>query len=800
MIKKTKRRLSILLAVTLALSLSACGDKEKSSNSSRERSTYSITGTDNTRSESTTESGSTDISGNGLNQDVSTEATTTEEGPGPAQTLGNLADSGYTLYIEEGTFGDKANVTIDPVSEDISAPEKYKILGTPVSVSCDEYNGTFFATDVILTVPLPAGETELSRYVFVTRDEYTGKTYYLNPDKYDLTAGTMQIALPHFSPWWGGELTEEEQIDAFLDNYCTKQAVANGKNKKAASELEPYVRAKAEALGLTKQATEDLVQSTVNYLGGQVGGKYGGATETATKAITAITRGYYDDDADAAERGLSDAVCGAMKHCWDDMKYSERFAEVTGSESIGGAAGVAVNNASGLGALAGYIVEGDTDGAKQELSNILQSIHPSAEFATKGTAFIASSVNLAFTNWKSNQVEELYKVYRDGKEQKWFGNEVIARDKNSFFTYLNDSSGFTLAKGVKRFMNLDNIQEICDRYGWSFKSYSEMDEHYRQIFEQRMEESLIEYFELRIEQEAEAEKLKEVERQNIESMLRDYGVLKSGNYKNFFGENEDVEYDITRRLERLVNVRNFLTQYVDEKAMKQSIKDGGNNWGDVINWWVMYADQYPKDVAIDKLLVDLKESELLKAEYNFDALPELADFIGTFNGDISIDSIHISEEAFESYKASMAEGVDLGDLGTAKPSDEDMANISQADCDEELNAVVAEGGFGAYGEITIAASDASSGACTIHFTYYSVEDDDDGAEKEVQEIGVTVSATYADGFFTLQAPHSGTLAATLTDNVINIHGTGVSIGIAEEDGGMIALHTSNTINVSKDKE
>ncbi|MBQ2092261.1 MAG: zinc-ribbon domain-containing protein [Clostridia bacterium] len=557
------------------------------------------------------------------------------EKPCSDMTVGDLGKDGFSLFVEEGTFGEFAQLSADPI--DVSDKVKdLEIIGTPVDLSCDEYDGLFFGTTVKLTVALPEGEKDPSDYVFVTIDEKTGETRYLYPDNFDSESGTMELLVPHFSPWFSAKLTDKQKIDNFLDSYCTKQAVENGQKKQAASELEPYVRAKAEALGLNKKATEDLVQSTVNYLGGQTTGDYKDATETGTKAITAIVRGIYDDDKEAAQSGLEDAVNGAISHCWDDLKFSERIDKVLDSKVAGTAAGKAVGNAKGIGAMAGYIAEGDTKGAMEELGNILQNIHPAAELATKSTAYIASSANIAFTEWKSNQIEELYKIYRDGFAEDVWGNEVVAQNRQSFLNYLNCSSGFTVAKGVNRFYNLDKIGEVCERYGWNFKSYKEMPQKYRDEFQRRAEDSLMQYFELRVKQEKEAEKLKEQERVNIETMLSSYGALTAGNYMDFFHEESADDYNITNRLERLINVRNFLTQYVDQKALNQSMKDGSFNWGDIINWWVSYADKNPKDAAIDMLIKDLEEYELLNPDFKIDPLQEkMKLFEGIWNIQVS---------------------------------------------------------------------------------------------------------------------------------------------------------------------
>ncbi len=60
------------------------------------------------------------------------------------------------------------------------------------------------------------------------------------------------------------------------------------------------MRAKAEAMGLTKQATEDLIQSTLNFLGGRFTGKNKAFIETGTKYTTTLTRGFFDNDGEAA--------------------------------------------------------------------------------------------------------------------------------------------------------------------------------------------------------------------------------------------------------------------------------------------------------------------------------------------------------------------------------------------------------------------------------------------------------------------------------------------------------------------
>ncbi|MCR5041732.1 MAG: hypothetical protein K6C36_06540 [Clostridia bacterium] len=493
--------------------------------------------------------------------------------------------------------------------------DRFDTVGKWYDVGSEGYDGLPLSGDVLLTVSMPGkiGKKDLGGYVFVYYDEENKEYRYLFPDSYDLDAGTMTIDLPHFSPWGGAKLTKEEQIEAFLDSYSTKLAVERGRRGQVAAELEPYVRAKVEAMGLTKEAAADLIQSTVNFLGGSFTGDTAGYIETGTNYVTALTRGFYDGDGDAAVNGLEDAVNSALMNCWDELEFSDRLDKVLGSEYAGSTASTLLSSSSGIARMAGYMAGGDMKEAMKELGGVMKSVHPAVEFTTNAVAYLGAKVNEEFTNWKSNQIEELYQIYKNGAEDIW-GNEVIAGNRESFLTYLNTSSGFTMAKGVGRFYNLDKIGEICEKYGWPYETYGELPEKYRDIFEKRAEDGLMEYFELRLQQEKTAERIKSDERACIETMMSlTNGALSSSNSdaRKFFREESAGDYDLTARLERLVNVRRFVSQYVDETKLTNSTD--GFNYGDVINWWVTHAAQNDKKTAIELLLDDLEENGLIKA-------------------------------------------------------------------------------------------------------------------------------------------------------------------------------------------
>ena len=511
----------------------------------------------------------------------------------------------------------KSEVTVKErkAPDGLDDEDKFESFGKWYDVTSDGYDGLPLSGDVLLTVSLPGKNDReaLGAYVFLYYDEDHEEYRYLFPDGYDLSAGTMTIDLPHFSPWGTAKLTKEEQIEAFLDSYSTKLAVERGKRQQAAADLEPYVRKKVEAMGLTRQAAADLIQSTVNFLGSRFTGDNAKYIEMGTKYATTLTRGYYDDDKDAALSGLEDAVTDAVMNCWGELGYTENLNDVLENGFVGDTTEKLLSSTNGIVKMAGYLAGGDTEGAMKELGGVMKGVHPAVELTTNAVAYLGAKVNEEFTNWKSNQIEELYQIYKNGAEDIW-GNEVIAGNRESFLTYLNTSSGFTMAKGVTRFYNLDKVGEICEKYGWPYSTYEELPSKYRDVFEKRAENGLMEYFELRLKQEKTAEQIKSSERACIETMMNDsYGALSSTNFGKFFGEETADDYNLTSRLERLVNVRRFVSQYVDEDELaKVSKVDNSYNYGDILNWWVKLASENDKTEAIIKFREELREHGFLK--------------------------------------------------------------------------------------------------------------------------------------------------------------------------------------------
>lgn len=582
--------------------------------------------------------------------------------------LGNFGADGYALTVPADTFAEGSRVEVTEVPESELSKylddEKYEIIGTPVHIVSDGYDGGIFGTDVELTLPMPEDMEDLDGglgQLVVLYFNEKGEVDYLLPDSYDSQAGTMTVNLPHLSPFGAAKLTEKEQVKMFLDKYAVQAAIQKSDAKKAASEMEPYVQAKVKALGLTEDAARELTASVINYVGASCGEDVGMYTDLTTTAAKSIDKKDPQDFEDKMEEIISGKLYDMLNYNLAGGKAQDKFKDVGKAGTI-------------LGAIAG----GDTKTALKEIGGVIGDIVPEIGLTTKAVGYVGAKVNETFTNWKSNQIEDLYQKFKNGHEDMW-GNEVIAGDEESLKTYLYTSSGFTWSKGVYRFYNMDKVAETCEKYGWGRLEYDELDEHYREIFDQRAEEGLLNYFRTRLQQEAEAEKIKETERECVEEMMRSYGCLSSGNFKKFFGEQSDDDYDLTARLERIMRVRQMISEYVDEEALGKSQKDGIYNWGVLMNDWVSLATENKKDDAVKLFISQLKSYGVLNPAYDFGVT--IDDVTGTYFGTVTVTDLRVTEEMYQAFVSGEFD-TELGSV--------DLGDATKADCDAALDEYIGQ--------------------------------------------------------------------------------------------------------------
>lgn len=647
-------------------------------------------------------------------------------------TVGSMAEDGYALFVPADTFAEGSEVKLEPVAdnelEKYQDSERYEIIGTPVHVTSDSYEGGLFGTDVTLSLPMPEdpGELEggLGQLVVLYFND-SGEVEYLLPDSYNSADGTMTVCLPHLSPFGSAKLTEKEQINMFLDKYAAQAAVAKADSQRSAADLEPYVKEKIKALGLSEEAGKELTYSVINYIGGQCGEDAGMYTDLATTAYKSIDK----KDASDFEAKMEEIISGKL---YDMINYNVAT----------GKADSKFKDAGKLGTILGAIAGGDTETAMKEIGDAIGNAVPEIGLATKAAGYVGAKVNETFTNWKSNQIEDLYQKYKNGYEDMW-GNEVIVGDEESLKTYLYTSSGFSWSKGVYRFYNMDKTAEVCEKYGWGKKTYEELDEHYRAEFDRRAEEGLLNYFRTRKAQEAEEEKIKEQERECVEEMMRSYGCLSSGNYNKFFGEQSNDDYNLTERLDRIMRVRSMISEYVDEEALAKSQKDGIYNWGVLLNDWVSLSVENKKDDTVKLFIAKLKSYGVLNPAYDYGVAIE--DLAGSYSGTVTFKAVRVTEEMYQLYKE-QSQGGDASAYGL------NIEINSKADCDTALEQFIEEGAIVPSQDLTIKITGEDS--CMISGTIAN----DDG-----DTFPMTVPAVLKDGNLILTT-EEGTTQIKVTED------------------------------------
>ena len=693
-------------------------------------------------------------SGNETGKEGKTAESETIKG-NPEMKVGDLTSDGYALAVPADTFKEGAKVEVKAVSDSELAKyvneEKYEIIGTPVHVVADSYEGGLFDTDVTLTLPM-AEESEggLGQMVILYFDE-NGNVQYMLPDTYNSAEKTVSIKLPHLSPFSSAKLTKEEQINMFLDKYAAQEAVAKAGSQQAATDLEPYVKAKIKALNLSKEAEKELTISVINYVGGLCGDDAGMYTDLTTTAYKSIEK----KDPSDFESKMEEIISGKL---YDIINYNVAT----------GKADSKFKDAGKLGTILGAVAGGDTETAMREIGDVIGNAVPEIGLVTKAVGYVGATVNESFTNWKSNQIEDLYQKYKNGYEDMW-GNEVIAGDEESLKTYIYTASGFSRSKGVYRFYNMDKAAETCEKYGWGRKEYDELDEHYRAEFDKRAEEGLLNYFKTRMAQEAEAEKIKQTERECIEEMMKSYGCLSSGNYGKFFGEQSKDDYNLTERLERIVRVRTIISEYVDEEALAQSQKDGIYNWGVLLNDWVELVSENKRDEAVNQFIAKLKSYGVLNSAYDFGVT--IDDLVGSYFGTVTPAGIRVTDEMYQAFLN--------GEFGG-----DELDISSKAECDAALAEYIDSIQLGQ--EITIEKT--GDNACTVSGTLISDE-----------TVPMSAPAVLENGKLILTT-EEGTTEITVTDDdgIISLKSDkAVFLIRVEEDGVVESFLVEAKIDVMK---
>ncbi|MGI6072403.1 MAG: hypothetical protein ACOX75_05260 [Lachnospiraceae bacterium] len=599
------------------------------------------------------------------------------------------------MNIEENTISDGKEVSVEALNSKerakIENPDKYKLLGEPVKFLTDAEEADFFAGNVKYTVPIPEDilqdPTKLNSLVFVYYDDERDEVRYLFPDEYDEETKSFSIYLPHFSFWGSAELTDAQKIEAFLDKYSMDEAIRRSDLQQAAEALEPYLNAKFKNLELLEKVKKEIVWDCIEYFVGNYakspGEKLadkitdqeymfgqtfrdvsspedikhlksflGTSTEITTRAGIGVYRAARENDIENFKKQL-DIIASQnyLSYFIDNMNKDNPRKKNYGS------IGKIMGNATSLAKAAGHITQGQYKDGLEALATIVEDTITKSSLPggliINAMKYVDARGKQVWTNWKSNQVEELYKIYKYGGKGL-FGNEVLPENEESFLEFLNCGSGFVKGRAIKRFYKMDKIAEMCEFYGWGRKEYDELTKEQKEEFDRRAIDGLIDYYKNRSAQEDEAKKIKERERECVKAMLEPGGCLCSNEYLEFFGEKNWSDYDVTNRLHIMMTVRTEISEFIDieklEKDREEAIKrkESYYNYGHISNLWVqcMNENMEDKNAAIHKFKEKLKAIGFLHPDYMTSLYPTLDQLVGVYEGKMIPIEVEFTELSY----------------------------------------------------------------------------------------------------------------------------------------------------------
>lgn len=557
--------------------------------------------------------------------------------------IGDLGKEGIQLDISAGAFKDGSKVKLEALPKDETKEfekEGYNIVGSVISVTADDYEGEMFAEPVTLTLDLPVAQMDTSTdkcdYFVGYFNEKTKEWQLYEPEEIDVKNGKATINVMHFTHLAIVDPEENETVEKYLKDWCAEKARRDTIAEEGKEAFRPYVKALAEKMAATKDAQNALAEALVVKLvsgintdtkaGKLVSGSLDFTNTVGWGAYRAIESG----DTDEFKNALGTATAKALTMTLTSEGDYVNFVGASGS----------------IGQIAGNISGGDYPAAIQATEDALMNFFPTANAIDKAAKYVVRKVDMDYTMWKKDRIDDLYVKWRDGFEThpgKANSIEIGAKNFDELLEYMefdthSNKSGFGNADMMlKRIYDSDQkIDEQVERYGFGHRSYSSLSNDEKKEFAARVTHGLKEYFEQRYKNETKA---KAMEQEEIEfvNYLYKWGYLRSGNYTEFFRDSGKGEFSISNRLDRLHTIRNTISLWADTGKMKEHYKD----YSDLVSHWIdLHIKMSPKEARVE-FLKYLKENDLLKKGIN---IPEpddvtIDDIVGTWDVDATFTDI-----------------------------------------------------------------------------------------------------------------------------------------------------------------
>ena len=521
-------------------------------------------------------------------------------------TIGDLSVDNISVDIENGTFAQPSDIALTVLDEPPAAADAQRFSQAANAIELTLVGADYTRTDKPVKISFRLDEdarTTVEDEGFIQISYYFNGQWYLQPaDSVDLDTGIVEASIYHFSPFMPVKLTREE-VQA---QTAEQLALSEFQRENNISEVQAASRTYLQQI---------ITEAT-------------GVTDTA--ALQALTE-YIASDNDflslmiTADKG-------------DYTAFSTKAAEMV-AKKINTAAVIGDNATLIAGAFeaAGYIYEGDAQGAAEAVSKALLNSHPFGKLLTTAIAVTDATIK----SWKANGIEEMYQAYKNGAEEGWFGFNV---EKGNFEQALEQSSA------IERQIHIDAVKSYCNIHGVTEGSLS--NEQLEQIKKDAIA-LLKQQFETRVEQDAQITEKTDYYKNLLEA-FEEYGVDDSVKLNDSF---DGLTYE-----ERLYRYNTVAQQIFNMTGKKITFSQGLYGEDEIPAYVVASAIKFwyhdpPKEQAIKYL-----------KEEGFLPTVKITELAGTWTGVLTIEEVYFDQA--------------LIDMLSAQYSEEDIPEEYAEGCDE----------------------------------------------------------------------------------------------------------------------
>ncbi len=406
-----------------------------------------------------------------------------------AAVLGDLDTYGISVQVPQNAFEQNTKVVLSAVDEAVVYDDD--VFNPSGGLYRLEFVGPQRRTNEPIVIKIKLDE--IIRAQLAETGGLRGVHYqegygwhYVRPIEVNESEGYIAFQTYHNFFWGSAELSEEERIGEYVDQRTREQWAINKSDGDVDQVIEEVVKEllidgfDADNPSIVKQIASDVTTLIIND-------KFSYAD---------VVRNAHDGD--YLQLGMSVA-----KHTGTSIA---KAIEAGTLQKV-------VKGADTASQAAGALSEGDIQGAMEHIANYVADNYKVAQVANIAREAVRGRIN----NWRNDEIEQAYQVYRDGAERHgWLGGySVDAGDFDAVWAQM---------AGASRQIEIDALENY--RLIHDLPSIYDIPEERRDELRWKARLELKEQFETRREQEDEVARLRENNKKIIE-VLDEYNMLET---------------------------------------------------------------------------------------------------------------------------------------------------------------------------------------------------------------------------------------------------------------------------------